>query len=65
MNQQITNEKLIKISSKTPIEKTLELGNDVVIKIKGSVVSTQELDNQDGTINKVYTIKPYKAEIVD
>lgn len=56
------NEKMVKLSSRIPFPKELQLGQDVVITIDGEtsigcVVKTEDMDNQDGSINRIYTIK--------
>lgn len=57
------NSKSIKISrGKAEIATELELGADVEILIKGSVVKTEDSDNQDGTVSRCYVIKPILAE---
>ena len=65
MEKQIVNENLIKVSGKLAIKKGLELGSDVIIGIKGSVVSTQELDNQDGSSDKVFIVKMVEVKVLD
>ena len=59
------NERYAKISGRIPIENKLELGEDYTIVVKGGVVKREELDNQDGTINVVFVLKPIEAEIND
>lgn len=54
----------IQITGKAQIENELELGKDVVILLKGSVVMENYSDNQDGSVNRTYKIKPYLVEIV-
>lgn len=54
----------IQIIGKAQIENELELGKDVVILVKGSVVMENYSDNQDGSVNRTYKIKPYLVEIV-
>lgn len=56
------SEHLVKVSSRIPFPKPLILGQDVVIiiddhRVLGSIVKTEDLDQQDGTIKRVYTIK--------
>jgi hypothetical protein len=56
------NERFVKLSSRLPFPHDLELGQDITITIDGqqsvgNVVKTEDMDNQDGTINKIYTIK--------
>jgi hypothetical protein len=56
------NERFVKISSRLPFYEDLALGEDVDIIIKGrhyigNVVKTEDMDNQDESINRIYTIK--------
>ena len=34
------------------------MGEDIELKIKGNVVKKEIYDNQDGSVNVCYTIKP-------
>lgn len=59
-----TNEYLVRISGKVAIEpKELNLGDDVDIVLKGSIIEIKHLDTQEGTQDKVYVIKPLEALI--
>lgn len=59
------NERLIKVSGKTPVNKTLDLGDDVVIQIKGSVVKEEKYDNNDGTFDMCWVVKSIEMEIIE
>ena len=63
MTQKNINEIMIKISGKFPIEKDLELGQEVLISLKGGVVKQEVNDNQDGTVDVTYVIKPLSVSI--
>ena len=56
------NEKIIRITGSASTDKILELGDDVVLLVKGSIVQTQDWDNQDGTKNRVYKVKVLSVE---
>jgi hypothetical protein len=62
MEQQI-NERLIKVSSRLPYSGEIQLGEDITITFaRGETfilncVKTEDMDNQDGTINRIYTLK--------
>ena len=56
--KKIIDQHLIKISGKSYIEKKLSMGEDIELKIKGNVVKKEIYDNQDGSVNVCYTIKP-------
>lgn len=56
------NEKFIKLSSKLPVSKAFELGDDIAMLIDGkvyivNVVKIEQEDNQDGTMNEIYKLK--------
>ncbi len=52
------NEHIIKLTGKASIEKALILGQDYTFEGTGNVVKIEESDNQDGTVNLTYTLKP-------
>jgi len=47
------------------VSKQYELGEDVEITLKGSIIKQEIEDNQDGTVNLVYIFKPAITEIKD
>ncbi len=57
------NERLIKISSRLPYSGEIQLGEDITLTLaRGETfilncVKTEDMDNQDGTINRIYTLK--------
>ena len=57
------NEKLIKITSKTPINTLLELAQDVEFTGKGEVIKVEEANNQDGTKDIIYKVKPTEISV--
>jgi len=63
MKEKIINENLLKVSGKFPIDRQLELGEDLEIRLKGGIVKKEILDNQDGSVNVVYIIKPTEIEL--
>lgn len=57
------NEHLVRISAgKAPIDKPLEIGQEVTIGAKGTVTKIEDTDNQDGSIDRTYCIKILFAE---
>lgn len=52
----------IKSAFTQEVSKKLELGQEVEINLKGSIVKTEAHDNQDGSVNLVFVFKP---EIID
>lgn len=54
-----------KLTKSTPGElgKKLRLGQDVDITIRGSVVQEIVGDNQDGSVNICYVVKPITIEL--
>ena len=57
------NEKLIKITSKTPINTELELAQDIEFSGKGEVIKVEEANNQDGTKDIIYKVKPTEISV--
>ena len=57
------NQLFIKISSKIEVQDQLELGDDVVVALKGSVVKTETRDNQDGSVDITYIVKPFESHL--
>ena len=58
------DEIMIKISGRFPIEpQELELGQDVEISLKGGIVKKEIMDNQDGSVNICYVIKPIEVKL--
>ncbi len=51
------NTRYLKISSKTEIEKSPEMGEDMRVVVEGEIVKIDHLNKQDGTIDIVYTLK--------
>jgi hypothetical protein len=56
------NERFVKLSSRVPFPEDIALGDDISVDIKGrsfifNCVKTEELDNQDGSIDKVFILK--------
>ena len=59
---QTINERFVKLSSQIPYSEDIQLGQDVDVAINGhrfiaNCVKTEDRDQQDGTINKVYVLK--------
>lgn len=57
----------LKLTRIYPIDvaKTMELGEDVQVLVKGSVVEQIVGDNQDGTVNVCYVVKPTVVEVLN
>jgi hypothetical protein len=56
------NEKFLKLSSRVPFPREIKLGQDLTVLIEGepyifNCVSSQDKDLQDGTIDRIYTLK--------
>lgn len=63
MNQKNIDIILIKISGKFPIDRELELGQELEMRLKGGICKKEILDNQDGSVNIVYVVKPLEIEL--
>lgn len=66
MEEKTINEQYIKFSSKVPTKGPLKLGDDVTVNLDFGThhdtylfncVKSEDLDNQDGTINRIFTLK--------
>ncbi len=52
------NTRYLKISAgKTELEKSPGMGEDMSVVVEGSVFKIDYLDQQDGSVNAVYTLK--------
>lgn len=56
------NERFVKLSSRVPFPEDINLGDDVRVTINNqeytyNCVSTQDKDNQDSTVDRVYILK--------
>lgn len=49
--------KILKITGSSEILNELELGQDVELCVKGSVITTQDFDEQDGSLSRTYKVK--------
>jgi hypothetical protein len=54
---------LIRIPGKAYIQRKLALGQDIEVLIKGAVVKEETEDNQDGSVNITYVVKPMTVEL--
>lgn len=59
------NERYIRVSGRTPVKpkKDLQLCDDVVFAVKGEVIKEERLNNQDGTIDIVWVVKPLDVQL--
>jgi len=57
------NENHIKISGKFPVEDMIELGEDVTFAMKAGCVKKEVTDNNDGSVDVVYVLKPINVII--
>jgi hypothetical protein len=56
-------QKYIKTTFKFEVENPIELGSDIKFEVDANCVKIETLDNQDGTINVVYVLKPLSVEV--
>ena len=62
MSEKTINEQFVKLSGKVPFPKPLQLGEDLTVVIQGefytyNVVKSEDMDLQDGQIDRVFTLK--------
>jgi len=59
------NENLLTVSAGYIILDTpLKIGDDVILTISGTVITTTDKDNNDGTINRVFKVKGIIANVI-
>lgn len=51
------NEHIVRFSGTSNLADGLEMDSDVMFVIKGAVVKTEDKSNQDGTVDRIYTVK--------
>lgn len=59
------NQKFIKISGRSEILAQHEIGEDITLFLKGSIVKTEVKDNQDGSVDITYVVKALDLEEVN
>jgi hypothetical protein len=59
------NERFIKITSKVPFEKELKKYQSVKLYVVGDVVKVESGDNQDGTEDIIYKVKPTEIHLLE
>jgi hypothetical protein len=58
------NEILVKVSSRIAIDpQELELGQDISLLVKGTIVKKEIMDNQEGSVDICYIIKPQNVQV--
>ena len=64
-NHMEVNSKWLKVSStRVEIPDDLVFGEyDVTVTVKGDIVKVENLDQQDGTFDVVYVLKPLEMEV--
>jgi hypothetical protein len=60
--EQSVNERFLKLSSRLPFYKDIELGQDLTLNIEGQTfivncVKQEVFDKQDGSVDKVFVLK--------
>jgi hypothetical protein len=59
------NEHIVSISGKASTQDPLELGQDYRITIEGTVTSQTDVDNDNGTKNRINKLKPRLIEAIE
>ena len=63
MKKKTINLNQIRISGKFPVEKTINLGEDVIVQMRAGCVKKEIGDNQEGTVDVTYILKPIEVDI--
>ena len=58
------NEIYIKVSGKFPIENQIGLGQEVKVELTAGCVKREEYDNQDGSVDVRFTVKPLTLKVI-
>ncbi len=59
------NSHILKISGNAELPSEITLGNNYQITLQGTVVKSQDSDNHNGTLDRLYTLKPIMVELID
>ncbi|MHC1728041.1 MAG: hypothetical protein AB9866_18905 [Syntrophobacteraceae bacterium] len=59
------NEHMLKITGAATLEEELTFGKDYKLDLVGSVISIKEKDNDDGTVDRTYSLRLANAIIQD
>ncbi len=57
------NSHFLKLAGKCELPGAVKIGHNYTVTLKGSVVSQNESDNEDGTHDMAYTFKPVTGEV--
>jgi hypothetical protein len=55
---------VLKLTGKSELPQPIDLGNNYNIALSGSVRTSTDSDNDDGTLSRIYTFKPVKIELL-
>lgn len=58
------NSHVLKLTGKCELPSAIEIGHNYTVTLKGSVVSQNESDNEDGTHSMSYSFRPVTGEIL-
>lgn len=59
------NSHFLKLSGKVELPKELNIGENYSLAIHGSITSTTDHDNQNGTIDRSFKFEPVKCEVLN
>lgn len=59
------NSHILKISGKSELPNEIEIGHNYHLSLEGSVNSMTEIDNEDGTRNRIYSFRPVKLDLLN
>lgn len=57
------NSHILRLTGKCELPEAVQIGHNYTVTLKGSIVSENESDNEDGTHNKSYSFRPVTGEI--
>ena len=56
---------VLKLTGKADLPKPIDLGNNYHISLSGSIRTSTDADNDDGTLTRIYAFKPVKVELLE
>lgn len=54
---------ILRFSGKAELPSAIEIGHNYQVQAEGSITTMSENDNEDGTVNRIYTFRPVRIEI--
>jgi hypothetical protein len=59
------NSHIIKLTGRAELPEALEMGSNYHVSLEGAITQSMTADNEDGSVNMIYTFKPVKVEVLN